>query len=162
MRGVHTTCASSLILTHVNLCQPIRELEASRSAGAAAWDLLSSTADSTWDQEAFIFRELDRETRNQDGWQEGVSTMIIVKPQPSFFQAILTQKQAASELPQNASHDHANFYPGPCFRVFRNQKCQICSIKLFQMVFGIDKCVYEIERAPCWKLNYHYRNFGLV
>ena len=38
MTGVHTICASSLILTHVNLCKPIRELEASRSAGAAASD----------------------------------------------------------------------------------------------------------------------------
>ena len=71
MRKVHNSVVSSLILSHVNLWEPITELEASRSAGAAAaLDLLCSTADSTWDQEAFIFRELDRETRMADkkGW----------------------------------------------------------------------------------------------
>ena len=70
MNASYNIVEADVMKGQVFLCQPIRALEASRSAGAAASDLLCSTADSTWDQEAFIFRELDRETRMADkkGW----------------------------------------------------------------------------------------------
>ena len=66
MNALYNIAEADVMKGQVFLCQPIRALEASRSAGAAASDLLCSTADSTWDQEAFIFREPERATRMAD------------------------------------------------------------------------------------------------
>ena len=65
-----------------------------------------------------------------------------------FLQALLTQKQAASKFPQNASHDHANSYPGPFIGIFRDQKLQIYPIRTSPIVFGTHEAVNEIKRDP--------------